>query len=233
PAHRLLDRARYDVHADLLIAFELQPAQRAAGTQQRHAAARHDALFDRRLRRVHRVLDARLLLLHLGLGGRTDLDDGDAADELRQPLLQLLAVVVRRGVLDLRPDLFHAALDGVGLARAFDDGRVVLVDGDLLRLAQIVELDRLELDSVVFGDRGAVGEDRDVLEHRLAAIAEAGRLDGGRLQRAAQLVDDERRQRLAFDVLRDDEQRTAEARHLLEHGQEILHRADLLLVDQN
>ena len=69
---------------------------------QRHAAAGHDALFDGRLGRVHRVFDARLLLLHLGLGGRTDLDDGDAADELGQPLLQLLAVVVRGGVLDLR-----------------------------------------------------------------------------------------------------------------------------------
>ena len=58
----------------------------------------------------------------------------------------------------------------------------------------------------------AAGQDRDVLEHGLAAIAEARRLDGGGLQRAAQLVDDERRQRLTFDVLRDDQQRTAEPR---------------------
>ena len=78
-----------------------------------------------------------------------------------------------------------------------------------------------------------LGEDRDVFEHRLAAIAEARRLDRGGLQRAAQLVDDERRQRFTFDVFRDDEQRAAEARHLLEHRQQILHRADLLLVDQD
>ena len=97
---------------------------------------------DRRLGRVHRVLDARLLLLHLGFGGRTDLDDRDAADQLRQPLLQLLAVVVRRRVLDLRANLLHAALDGRRGAGAFDDRRVVLVDGDLLRLAEVVELDR-------------------------------------------------------------------------------------------
>ena len=79
--------------------------------QQRHAAAGHDAFFDRGLRGVHRVLDARLLLLHLGLGRRADLDDGDAADQLGQPLLQLLAVVVRGGVLDLRAQLLDAALD--------------------------------------------------------------------------------------------------------------------------
>ena len=59
----------------------------------------HDALLDRRARRVERVLDPGLLLLHLELGGRADLDHRDAPDELRQPLLQLLAVVVgRRGL---------------------------------------------------------------------------------------------------------------------------------------
>src|SRR3979409_1827875 len=35
------------------------------------------------------------------------------------------------------------------------------------------------------------------------------------------------------DVSRDDQQRAAEARHLLEHRQQILHRADFLLVNQN
>ena len=108
---------RIDVDADLLVALELQAVERLAGADQRDAAAGDDALFDRRLRRVHRVLDARLLLLHLGLGRRTDLDDGDAADELRQPLLQLLAVVVRGGLLDLRADLLDAALDGLLRAR--------------------------------------------------------------------------------------------------------------------
>ena len=73
----------------------------------------------------------------------------------------------------------------------------------------------------------------DVLEHGLAAVAEARRLDGGGLQRAAQLVDDERGQRLALDVLGDDQERPAGAGHLLEHRQQVLHRADLLLVDQD
>ena len=84
----------------------------ADGAQQRHAAAGDDAFFDRRLRRVHRVLDARLLFLHLGLGRRTDLDDRDAAHQLGEPLLQLLAVVVGARVLDLRAQLLDAALDG-------------------------------------------------------------------------------------------------------------------------
>ena len=76
----------------------------------------------------------------------------------------------------------------------------------------------------VLGDRAAAGENGDVFQHRLAAIAEAGRLHRGGLQRAAKLVDDQRGQRLALDVLGDDEQRPRQLRHLLEHRQQILHR---------
>ena len=82
-----------------------------------------------------------------------------------------------------------------------------LVMRDALGAAEHVERDVLELDAEVFGDRLAAGQDRDVLEHRLAAIAEARRLDGRDLEAAAQLVDDERGQRLALDLFGDDEQR--------------------------
>ena len=79
----------------------------------------------------------------------------------------------------------------------------------------------------------AVRQNGDVLQHRLATIAEARRLDGADLERAAELVHDERRERLTFDVLGDDEQRAALLRDLLEHREQILHRRDLLVVDED
>ena len=54
---------------------------------------------------------------------------------------------------------------------------------------------------------GAAAYDGEVFEHGLAAITEARRLHGRDLQRAVQLVDDQSRECLALDVLRDDEQR--------------------------
>ena len=60
-----------------------------------------------------------------------------------------------------------------------------------------------------------------------------GSLDRGDVQRAAQLVDDQRGQRLALDVLGDDQQRLAGLGDLLEDRQQVLHRGDLLLVDQD
>ena len=79
------------------------------GPQQGDATAGDDALLDGRLRRRHGVLDAVLLLLELHLGGGADLEDGDAARQLGQALLQLLPVVVGVGVLDLGLDLVDAA----------------------------------------------------------------------------------------------------------------------------
>ncbi|MCC2664390.1 MAG: hypothetical protein K0S35_2312 [Geminicoccaceae bacterium] len=91
----------------------------------------------------------------------------------------------------------------------------------------------LELDAEVLADHLAAGQDRDVLEHRLAPVAEARRLDRGHLQAAAQLVDHERGERLALDVLGDDQERPAGLDDLLEHRQERLQARELLLVEQD
>jgi hypothetical protein len=47
----------------------------------------------------------------LDFGGAADADNRDAAGELCQPLLQLLAVVVGGGLLNLRLDLGNAGLN--------------------------------------------------------------------------------------------------------------------------
>ena len=128
---------------------------------------------------------------------------------------------------------FDAALDGFLVAGAFDDRGVVLVDADLLGLAELGELDVFELDAQFFEDGGAAGDDGDVFQHRLAAIAEAGGLDGGDLEGAAELVDDQGRQGFAFDVLGDDEQGLPSSAILLRTGTRSRARADFLLVDQD
>ena len=113
-AQRLLERPQHDPRAGALVVDPStcrRPLTADGGLQQRDAAAGHDALLERRAGGLQRVLDAVLLLLHLRLGGRADLDHGDAAGELGQALLELLAVEVRVGVLDFGFDLVDAAFD--------------------------------------------------------------------------------------------------------------------------
>ena len=125
---------------------------------------------------VDGVLDAVLLLLQLHLGCGADLDDGHTTGQLREALLELLTVVVRVGVLDLCLDLVDPALDVVVGARTFHDGRFVLVDHDLARATQQLQLRGVELEPDLLGDDGATGQDRDVLEHGLARSPKPGAL---------------------------------------------------------
>src|SRR6202041_2801628 len=232
-AQSLLDGALHDVDTDLLITLELQLVERRDATGQCHSAARDNAFFHGCAGCVHGVFDAGFLLFHLGFGCGADFDYGYATDQLGQPLLQLLAVVVAGGLFNLAANFFYAALNVTGLAFAFDDGGVVLVDGHFLGLAKVGELNVLELDAEVFGDGLAAGQGCDVLQHGLAAIAEARSLNGRDLQRATEFVDYEGRQRFAFDVLSDDEERLAALGGLLEQGEQVFHRADFLFVDQD
>ena len=147
--------------------------------------------------------------------------------------MELLPVIVRGGLLDLRPDLLDPPLDRGRLAGPFDDRRVVLVDDHLLRPAKIVELDVLEFDAEILRDRLAAREGRDVLQDGFPTVTEPRSFHGTARERAAQLVDDQRRQRLALDLLRNDQERFAPARHLLEQRQQVLHDADLLLVNED
>src|SRR5205085_742578 len=164
------------------------------GAQQGDAAARYDAFFNSRTGRMHRVVNAILALLDFDFGGASDADHRDAAGELGQTLLQLLTVVVRGGLIDLRLDLVDACFDVGPLAAAADDGGVLLVDHDLLGATKHGERDVLHLDAEIFRDRLATGQYRDILQHGLAAIAEARSLDGRDLQTAAETVHHQRSQ---------------------------------------
>ena len=179
---------------------------------QRHAAAGDDAFFDRRAGGVQRVLDAGLLLLHLGLGRRADLDDRHAAGELRQPLLQLLAVVVGGGLLDLRADLLDAALDRRSGLPA--PSMIVVLSLSIVTCLAWPRSSSLTFSSLM--PRSSVIALPPVRIAMSSSIAlrrspKPGALTAAAVQRAAQLVDDQRRQRLALDVLGDDQQRLAGA----------------------
>ena len=135
-----LERDLHDRGTSGLVAVELELLERRRrGLEQRHATAGDDALFDGRLGVANGVLDAVLALLQLDLGGRADLDDRNAAGQLGQALLQLLAVVVGVALLDLGADLVDPTGDLLGVASTLDDGRLVLGDDDLAGATEQLE----------------------------------------------------------------------------------------------
>src|SRR6185312_6871242 len=233
-ASRRLQGLAHDLNADLLVFIVgLQRVERLAGAQQRDATTRNDAFFNGCAGRVQRVVDAVLAFLDFDFRRAANLDDGHAACKLSQTLLELLAIVVRGRFLDLRLDLLYAGFNVGLLAGAVNERRVFLVDRHLLGAAEHFECYGLELDAEVFRNHRATREDRDVFEHGLAAIAEARSLDGGDLQAATQLVDDERCKRFALNVFSDDEKRFARLHDGFENRQHRLQTRKLLLMNEN
>ena len=234
-AARGVHRRNDDVKALLLVALGLLLCleHRRLGTQQRNAAAGHVTLLGRGAGRVQRVVDEVLLGLHRDLGRPAHVDDRDAAGELSVTLHELLFVVLARRAIVQSLDLLGPGEDVLLLARALDDRRVVLGHHDLLGPAELGKLHRLERSAEVLSQVRAVGENRDILEHRLATIAEARRLDRAHLEHATQTVDDQRRERLVLDFLGDDQQRLVGRGDLVEQGQQVGQVRDLLLVDQH
>ena len=197
------------------------------------AAAGDDAFLDRCAGRVEGVFHAVFLVLHLGLGRSADTDHRDAACQLRQSLLKLLAVEVGLRLFDLSLDLRDAVADLVLAALAVDDNGVLLGDLDGLRAAQMLDRDVLQLQADLVRDDRAAGQDRDILQHIFSSVAVARGLHRDHVEGAAELVDDQGGQSLALDVLGDDQELRAHLDDLLEDRQKILDVADLLVHDED
>src|SRR5262249_29861929 len=201
---RLLERALDDSNTDVLVVvFDFEILESLLCAQESNAAARNYTFLNRGLGSVHCIFDSSLLLLQLGLGSRTYLDHRHASNELRKSLLELLAIVVGCGVLDLRSDLLYATFNFSRLAGSFDDGRVVLINHDFLGTAEIGQLNALELNSEIFGDGLAASQDSDILKHGLSAITKSRRLHRTNLKRASKTVHNQSGQRLTLNVLGD------------------------------
>src|SRR6185295_18677395 len=156
-----------------------------------------------------------------------------ATDQLRKTLLQLLAIVVRRSFFDLSSEGLYTTFNVRLFAGTFNDRGVVFVDRNLFRSTQIFEFHVFEFDSKVFADDLTTGQNRNVFQHCFATITKPGGLHCGNIQSATQFIDDQSGQRFAFHVFGDDEHWFTHLGYLLEQRQQILHRADLLFVNQD
>ena len=94
-AQRLLDGAADDLDAELLVlvlGFHL--GKLLCGADEGGAATGNDTLLDGCAGGVQGIVEAVFLLLHLDLRSGADVDDGHAAGQLGEALLQLLAALL-------------------------------------------------------------------------------------------------------------------------------------------
>src|SRR6056297_167926 len=219
--------------AGLVRVFTRQAVQRLGTLDQGHATTNNDAFLNGGTGCVQRVIDTVFTLFHFDFGHAANADDSHTASQFGNAFLQLFTVVVAGGFLDLGADLADARLDLGLFASAFNDGGFILGDRHFLGRSQHVHGHRFQLHAKIFADDLTTGQDRDILQHGLAAIAKARCFDSSNFQAAAQLVDHEGGQRFAFDVFGDDQQRLLRLDHLLKQGHHRLQRRQFLFVQQD
>ena len=223
---------RHDLCTGGLVAVEFELFNRVDAANQGHAAAGNNAFFNRRTGGVQGVFDTGFLFFHFRFAAGTDVDLCHAAGQFGQPLLQFFTVIIAGGGVDLGANLVDAAFDVRLAADAFDDDGVVVVDGDFLGLTQLCQLDLVQFDTQILKDRLSTGQHGDVFEHGLAAVAVTGGLDRTDVQNAAQFIDNQCRQCLAFDVFGDNQQRAFALGGRFQQRHEFLDIADLIFEDQ-
>jgi hypothetical protein len=153
--------------------------------------------------------------------------------QLRQPLLQFLAVVVAGRVLNCRADLMDARVY-IRLVAGATDNRGCLTGADHpVRSSELVEPDLFEIDAEFLGDQLSAGQHRDVLQHGAAAVAKARRLDRQHPHAAAQLVDHEGGQGFIGHVLGDHQDRRGLLHRRLQKWDERAEVGELLVVQQH
>ena len=94
---------------------------------------------------MQRIFDTCFLLFHLDFSGCAYLDNGNTTGELRNSLLKLFAIVVRRRVLNLNPNFADATLDSFCITCTINDRGVVLVHSDALGITKVLKAGALEI----------------------------------------------------------------------------------------
>ena len=233
-AQRRFHRAQHDGDTGILVVVvALQLGNRGLGAQQRHAAAGNDAFFNSGTGRMQRIFHARLLFLHFDFGRSTDFDHGHTASQLGFAFLQFFLVVVAGGFFRLLVDLGDTALDRVFLACAVDESGVVLAHFDAFGLTHFSQRGFFQRQADFFCDHGTAGQDGNIFQHGLAAVAEARSLDGDSLQDATDVVDHQRCQCFAIHIFGDDQQWAASLGDLFQQRQQIANVGDFFVVQQD
>ena len=174
-----------------------------------------------------------LFFLQFNFGCSTHLQHRHATRQLCKTLLQFLAVIIAIGVIDFVFDLADAAGNIGFVAGAFDDGRFIFGHDNFLGTSQQIEGDVLQLQTDFFANDLTLGQDRHVLQHRLATIAKTWGLDRHALECAANFVHHQRGECFTLNVFGDDDELFARLHHFFEHRQHVANCRNFGAEEQN
>ena len=233
-SQRILEHLTNNANASLLVVRKtLERIKSLFGANQSHTAAGNNPLSQGRCGGALGVIQQVLAFLHLGFSRSTDADLGNAASQLGQPFLQLLAVVVAVHRFDLTTNLSDASFNCFLLASSPNHHGFLGGKPQFLYPTQVGQLDALQVNAAVLENRVGAGQRGDVTQDSLTAIAVTRSLYGRYLQNAPHLVDHQRRECFAIDILGNDQQLLLRLADCLKQRNQSLIRRNFFFVNQD
>ncbi|SPY44866.1 Uncharacterised protein [Porphyromonas cangingivalis] len=179
------------------------------------------------------IFNACFLLFHFNFSCGAHFDNGNAASQFSNTLLQFFFVVVRSGIFNLLTNLSHTALDCRFIAYAINNDGGVFVDNNTFRLTQIFQSSFFQFQTDLFRDNSTRSQGRDVLQHRFTTVAEARCFNRCNFNDTAHGVHYQSRQGFAFNVFCNDQQWLAGFRYGFQNWQHFTDVRDFLVSQQN
>ena len=137
------------------------------------------------------ILDTGFLLLHLRLGGCTNIDNCHTTCDLSEAFLEFFPVVVRARTFDLAADLMHPRLDVSTFTSSFYDDGIFFINSDALGAPEIRKLEVFKLEAEVFGNEAPTGKNGYIFKHILTTVAEPRGFDRTDFEHTPEFVDNE------------------------------------------
>ena len=116
-----------------------------------------------------------------------------------------------------------AGIDISFVALAADNPGVVFVGPNPVCFPTVINSYRVEFPAGILRDNCPAGKNGDILQHGLAPVTETRSFDRQDIKGSAHLVDHQRRQGFAVNVVGNDHQIFTYLDHILQEGQEIAH----------
>ena len=215
------------------VTSRLQLFDRWKTSQQSHTTTRNDPLFDRGTRSGQSIVDQIFTLFHFRLGMSTDTDLSHTTCELSEAFLQLFTIVFTVGLQDLGPNQGGTTFDLGFFPGTLHHSGILGVDPNLLGNTQIRKLNIFQLQTQILEDCLAARKHSNIFQHRLATITVSRSLNSTDLQNASHFVDNQRRQGLAINVFRNNQQRNTRLGRFFEQRNQSLGTADLFFENQH
>ena len=130
-----------------------------------------------------------LLLFEFNFGVCANLDDTNSTSKLCYALLQLLAIPLRVGGSEFIANLVNAICNFSLISCAIDDRGCIFGDNNATRLTKKIKRYLIKLEADLRSDDLTTGQDRNILQHCLAAIAKTRGFNSGRSECSAHAID--------------------------------------------